>query len=456
MKTFREYLQEAMVKLTPAEWKKPNSATKQPRTDILIDAIKSGQSVTLVNNKEVVLKNTQENILSVQNFVKSGGKKAFDLITKDGKIISSSDIGKSPMFGGGGGAGGGTENTAIVESAQCLWTAALLGEGVKPIEHFTPTVLSKYSNKVDIGKTTLEEIFNIDAKWAFSSYESAKALIKQGFVNNKHVFHRDSKGMKQIYAAKKVAFKNTGMSPMIDDKWNPGDIWAIDPSVNLSEELDTTDIYALNSSLLRLYKDRKVVGISLKLVKKNVKITELNYDESLLDTHKFKGVAVKSSKGTFFSNKGGVIEFDAGKMEVRPNNYLGTNKVEISGKTARGGGAGWTVLEDYVKKDLKATLLPHAKIKTDAIAMSKGDEKKMKEFYKMAKFIEPSVGKEEEFIGNLKQQDAGWIAAKYASTILCFLLVKNKGKRADEFITSIVNYAGSKSKESSVYVKVYE
>ena len=112
MKTFKEYLQEAMVKLTPAQWKKPNSATKQPRTDILIDAIKSGQSVTLVNNKEVVLKNTKENILSVQNFVKNGGNKAFDLITKDGKIISSSDIGKSPMFGGGGGAGGGTENTA--------------------------------------------------------------------------------------------------------------------------------------------------------------------------------------------------------------------------------------------------------------------------------------------------------------------------------------------------------
>ena len=101
-KTF--YLEEAMRPLTPAEWKKPNSQTKVPRIDILRKAIDDGTPITLVNNKDVVIAKTTENMEAIVQFEKDGQK--FNLKTTDGKVISSSDVGKSPMFGGGRGAGG--------------------------------------------------------------------------------------------------------------------------------------------------------------------------------------------------------------------------------------------------------------------------------------------------------------------------------------------------------------
>ena len=47
--------------------------------------------------------------------------------------------------------------------------------------------------------------------------------------------YRGTKGMANIYAGKDIAFKNTGFKPLKDDKWNPGDIWAIDKSFSLKE-----------------------------------------------------------------------------------------------------------------------------------------------------------------------------------------------------------------------------
>lgn len=455
MLSFKTFLEEGMRPLTPAEWKKDNSQTGVARIEILRKAIQDGQSITTTDNREVVIANSSENMEAIANFEKDG--KTFELKTKDGKTITSNRIGKSPMFGGGRGAGGGTEATAVAESAQCVWLAAMLKHGTdKPLEYFTPTVLQQQKAQFDIGKTSLEEVYGLDAAWAYSSYETAKILIKRGFVKRNHIFHRDSEQMKYIYAAKKVAFKNSGLPNMKDDKWNPGDIWAIDPSVNLKKELDTSSVGALNESLIRLYKERKVVGISLKLVKKVAKIKELNYDPAQLDSHKFISSEVKSGRGTFFSNKGGLIMFDEGKMEIRPNSDLGTNKIEIMGKTARGGGAGWGVIVPYAKRYMNATIPEHSTIKREAIAMSKGDKKIANQFYKMAKYCDPTLMSQDEFAIELQNQKPGWISAKLAATHLCYATKMNKGKRADDFITAIVNYAGSKSEDASVYVKVYE
>jgi hypothetical protein len=458
MISFKSYclnrLDEDMRPLTPAEWNKPNAQTGESRTAILKTAIETGQTITLVSNKEVVIANTPKNLAAIVQFEKDNKK--FTLTTKDNRIISSSDIGKSPLFGGGKGAGGGTEATAIAESAQCVWIAAMLKYGVdKPIEFFTPEILAKEKSKFDIGKTTLEQVFNIDPAWAYSSYESAKILIKNKFVNNKQVFHRDSAKHKAVYAAKKKAFANSDLPNLNDDKWNPGDIWAIDPSVDLNKDLDISSIGALNDSLLRLYKERKVVGISLKLIKKNAKFDELNYDASQLDTHKLVSANLKTDRGTFFSNKSGVVVFDAGKMEIRANSDMGTNKIEITGKTARGGGAGWGIIIAYAKRYLKYNMPEHLNIKRDAIAITKGDKRTIKEFFTMAKFCEPSLV-EKDFYLNLASQKPGWVSSKLASTYVCYALLKNKGKKTNDFITAIVNYAGSKSEDASVYVKVYE
>lgn len=452
MLKFSSFLTEGMVGLSPAQLNKPNSKTKENRIDILKHAVINGIKLPLTDNSEVVFANTPENITAIDNY---DGKKAFDLVTTDGKTITTSRIGKSAIFGGGSGAGGGTDNTAQTESGQCLWLAAMLEYGNQPIEFFTPSVLKKAMKRIDVGKTSFDEMVSMDSAWQVSAYLSAQKIIKAGYATKKHKFHRDSKEMNYIYkTAKKQAFKNSGISALTDDKWNPGDIWAIEDGVDLKKELDTSSIGALNASILRLFKERKVVGISLKLVKKDAKAKEYNLEGSP-QNQKFISGAVRTQRGNFFSNKGGTVEFSGGSMEIRPNNYLGANKIEITGKTARGGGAGWGVIMAAAKRYMNVNISKHAVLKGLAKKLEKGDKRTAQYFYKMAKVADPSLTYD-YFLEELPKKDAGWFSAKLAAVMIVYYLNENKGSKADAFVNAIVNYAASSSDDSSAFVKIYQ
>jgi hypothetical protein len=454
MLKFKSFLSEGMTALRPGELSKPNSKTKEPRIDILKHAAINGVTLALAkDNSEVVIANTPENITAIDNF---DGKTPFNLITTDNKEISSSQIGKSAIFGGGAGAGGGTENTAQTESGQCLWLAAMLQYGNQPIEFFTPSILKSAMKRIDVGGTSFDEMVSMDSAWQVSAYLSAQKIIKAGYANKKHKFHRDSDTMNYIYKkAKKEAFKNSDISALTDDKWNPGDIWAIEDGVDLKKELDTSSIGALNTSLLRLFKERKVVGISLKLVKKDAKAKEYNIEGSP-QNHKFVSGAVKTQRGTFFSNKGGTVEFSGGTMEIRPNNYLGANKIEIMGKTARGGGAGWGVIMAAGKRYLNVNIPAHGSIKRIAQKLASGKNKRSElYFYKMAKSADASLTFD-YYMEEIRNKDAGWFSAKLAAVMIVHYLNNNKGRKADSFVNAIVNYAASSSDDSSAFVKIYQ
>jgi|SaaInl6LU_22_DNA_1037377.scaffolds.fasta_scaffold07091_5 hypothetical protein len=454
MLKFRSFLSEGMTALRPGELSKPNSKTKEPRIDILKHAVINGITLALAkDNSEVKFANTPENITAIDNF---DGKTPFNLITTDNKEISSSQIGKSAIFGGGAGAGGGTENTAQTESGQCLWLAAMLQYGNQPIEFFTPSILKSAMKRIDVGGTSFDEMVSMDSAWQVSAYLSAQKIIKAGYANKKHKFHRDSDTMNYIYKkAKKEAFKNSDISALTDDKWNPGDIWAIEDGVDLKKELDTSSIGALNTSLLRLFKERKVVGISLKLVKKDAKAKEYNIEGSP-QNHKFVSGAVKTQRGTFFSNKGGTVEFSGGTMEIRPNNYLGANKIEIMGKTARGGGAGWGVIMAAGKRYLNVNIPAHGSIKRIAQKLASGKNKRSElYFYKMAKSADASLTFD-YYMEEIRNKDAGWFSAKLAAVMIVHYLNNNKGRKADSFVNAIVNYAASSSDDSSAFVKIYQ
>ena len=454
MLKFRSFLSEGMTALRPGELSKPNSKTKEPRISILKHAAITGITLALAkDNSEIVIANTPENITAIDNF---DGKTPFKLTAINGKEISSSQIGKSAIFGGGAGAGGGTENTAQTESGQCLWLAAMLEYGNQPIEFFTPSILKKAMNRIDVGKTSFDEMVSMDSAWQVSAYLSAQKIIKAGYATKKHKLHRDSSAMNYIYKkAKKEAFKNSGISALTDDKWNPGDIWAIEDGVDLKKELDTSSIGALNTSLLRLFKERKVVGISLKLVKKEAKAKEYNVEGSP-QNHKFVSGAVKTQRGSFFSNKGGTVQFSGGTMEIRPNNYLGANKIEIMGKTARGGGAGWGVIMAAGKRYLNVNIPAHGSIKRIAQKLASGKDKRSElYFYKMAKNADPSLTFD-YYMEEIRNKDAGWFSAKLAAVMIVHYLNTNKGRKADSFVNAIVNYAASSSDDSSAFVKIYQ
>ena len=456
MLSFTNYLElSEAVRMSPTEWLKPNSQTGESRTDILRDLINKGEQIELFKGGTVIITDKEAALEAINQFEKDN--KAFELMTNKGKI-SSSHIGKTAVFGGGGGgSGGGTAQTKTVESAQCLWCAAMLHEGTnQPIEHFTEDVLKSYTKFISTDEK-LENILGIDEKWKTSSYLSAKYLIDNNYIVKGMTFHRGDKVMKSVYDAKNVAYKNQGLSPMKDDKWNPGDIWAKAPSYD-TRKLNTDSVIGLQKSILEGFVNKELVGISLKLVKKKAKGKEYNIqvppDVDDYKVHKIGAKSLGSGSGDFWSSKGGEIVYDDGVLNIRDNSSYGTIKAEIKGKTARGGGASWGYIATATQQVFGRKLPATKNIATVARKIEKGDQKEMQKMYDVVKEVEPMSF--EDFAINISQKDGTWIHAKYGVCLILYPLVKVGGAKANRFVTKIVNYAGSKTEDSSAYIKVYE
>jgi hypothetical protein len=439
--------------LGSGELAKPNSKTGEPRTEILKRLIKKNQPVELMTGKKVKFKNTKDNLLLIEKYIKD--RKTFSLEDSTGNFYPLTKIKKGKEFGGGGGgAGGGTEQTAINESAQCLWLAAVLANKSKPIEFFTDDVLKKYVSKIDVDMP-LKKILDIDFTWKKSSYMSAHAIIKGGYVNQRMKFHRGSTFMKEIYKAKDRAFKNSGFSKFTDDKWNPGDIWAIKTNFN-PKNFDDSSVKGLQRDILEKFVKKECVGISLKKIEKKVIIKKINIKlpPDVAD-YTVKNLLLESASGTFWSSKGATIVFSDGRMNAKDNAAFGSIKVEIEGTTARGGGAGWTYITDAAKQVFNKILPRTGVIAADARAMAAGDAKTIDKFFKMYKICYPG-GKKQDFVTQLSEKDAAWIHAKYGVTMIISLIKGGSKAKGNRYVTKLVNYAGSATEDSSAYIKVYE
>ena len=456
---FKDFISEAAF-LTPGELKKkasggPNEGLS--RLEILAMMVKKQEPLTIKKGgKQVIVANTEEVLASIAQFKKDG--KSFKFTSLDGKTYSTSDIKKSTEFGGGAGAGGGTVSTAIGESAQCVWFAAMLEIGsAMPIDSFTDKVLTKAFKSVNVGRTSLEDILALDDSWRNSSYLTAKYAMDNDIIERGMFFHRDDKFMKAIYATKNTAFKNNGFKPLESDKWNPGDVWASQAGFKMNE-LDTTSVEGINNDILDLFLQQRLVGISLKMVKKAVTHVEKNVERPpLTSDYKFTSGRIRTSK-TWYSTKSNFLDFLGGEMAIRANSSFGTHKVEIKGKGARGGGAGWGVMQDAVHRVYKKKLLPkNADLVKEAKMIAAGDKDALENFTSMLQKHDKTISIKDvaKELKKFKRDAAVWVHAKLGGLYVLNALAAG-GKKADQFITQLVNYAGSTTSDSSAYVKLME
>ena len=451
-KTF--LLEKAMFSpMTRTEWFKYGDK----RLIALIDAIKAGNPIPDKNGKNVDVPNTTNNIKAVETFIKSESDKTFSLKLSNGQNLESNQIGKSPLFGGKGAGAGATGNTADGESLQCLYLEAMLKEGAnQEFSHFTPELLKGYMRGIDVD-VSYEKMMKAAAEWHYSAYVTAKHLINQGFVTKQHKFHRGSATMKAIYNMKKIAFKNSGKPVLTDDKWNPGDIWAVRSGIDVKKALDPTSIETLNATIAKAFTSRDIVGISLKQINKldaKAKHQVLNMEEKELDRHEFTRVRVKAEQrnSTFWSGKGADIFFDrTSKADMRAPSAMGAINMEIILKGARGGRAGYSQLEYAASTFLKVKLPTNAQLKTEARTILR--TKKAPDLYNKAKAIDSTIT-QQEFDDGLQTAAIDRIHAKLGVTTIAHALHTAKKKQQDDFMSYMVNYAGSKLSDSSVYVKV--
>lgn len=466
MLRFITYLNEGKmnyVKMVPSQWDKPNAQTNEPRLDILRKIIRDNISIPLNTGKEVTINNTKENQEAVNTLQST--MKPVKLSTSTGEI-SSSQIGKSPIFGGGtGGSGGGTAQTAYAEGLQCVWIHAMLGGRIQAFEKYTQTKLKQAYAKAELDGLSFEEMMKLDPSWHWSSYWTTKILMKKGYIKSGMTMHRGSDVMKKIYALKNIAFKNSGIIKLTDDKWNPGDIWAVARGVNVDTTLSSDSVVELNADLVQSFDDRKIVGISLKKIQTEagMKVVEENRTEEL-DSHTYtrSSLMAKFAKlgESFFRSKMGNVYFDTtSKMDVRASAAFASPNMEITLKTARGGRASWAQVSQSAKKRINYNmptnpeLVRHAKdLKSRGAKSSYANN-----FFNMAKMVHPNITSKALFFEDMTKQTAIQLHSKLAATYVCSMLEKNKNNgKSSAFVTDLVNYAGSKTAESSIYVKVYE
>ena len=449
--------------MTRAEWWKYDDK----RIQKLLDTIKDKQPVSGKDTKDIKIPYNDFNKKSIEDFIKAGKDardiKTFKLQTDRGEILSN-QIGKGPIFGGKGKGGGATGDTRVAESMQCLYCHAMTREGnVRDMEYYTPGLLGKYYKDIFVD-ATLDEILNFDPTWHMSAYKTAKILIDKGFINKKHEFHKGNKSqMKVIYDMKVQAVKNDKLPKLNDDKWNPGDIWAIKQGVNVKTTLNQSGLSILNDSLVKAFKSRDIVGISLKKVGKGTAKAVIKNEPTELVDYKFLQVKLKADRATqtFWSSKKGNIITDKAKVDLRSSTNFGAMNAELLiGSSARGGRTGWENLTFATKKYLNKKLPKNGEIKTTAGMIEKevkaGRSSSLQDkFFKMVQTGDKRVTRE-EFDEGIKRADHGSIHANLAVAHVASALMSASPAKRNEWCKYVLNFAGATGEVSSVYVKVYE
>ena len=453
------------VALVPGQLSGKNSTTGELRVDILKQLIKDNIPLKMVPGKghKKDLFTVVDKVLALDNldqFVRD--EKSFTIGTHDGKPVLSSHIEKSKVFGGGVAKGqAGTASTAIAESAQCLWCAAYTTNPGKPIEYFTDEILSDKANtlRAFTGSTDLKTMLAISDDWKMSSYKSAKILYDNKYINKNHSFHRDDGKMNSIYSKKKDAYRNADLKNLNNDKWNPGDIWALASDFN-ADNIPTQNVRALNIYMLKQFKAKKIVGISLKKLsgKSDGKFKEYNLKvPSPTDNFKLESLNVRSGRGTFWSSKEGSITTKEGKvLDLKPNKNAGSMRADIKGKGARGGSIGYGPIQDILeilkvnpKTPKNSELVKQAKL---IISNDRKSAVARKDLFNRIIPYEKMTKK--SFDEEISKKDLQWVHAKIGALTILDAINNSTPAKKHLIITRMINYAASKTEDSSVYVKV--
>jgi|TARA_B100001093_G_scaffold431638_1_gene427761 hypothetical protein len=447
------------------EWEKTVSGSSVSRRDVFVDAIKAGDPVSDIDGNDVIIANTKDNIDALDFYLQSEpgkrGKDFFILSKKDGGVIQSNKIGKSPLFGGAGTGGGATGKTAQAESLQCIYIAAMLGEGSRnEFSHFTYETLKGYSTNVSVD-VSFDDYMSLDGDWHMSSYLIAKALIKAKYVTSRHTIHRGDALMESIYKEKDRVRKLEGKPRLDNDKWNPGDIWAVKSGTNpkiIFSKAKTLE--ELNVLIKKHFIDRSIVGISLKKVaaNKRVKISEYNIEVKEQDKHTFTGITLDTAGKGVFSSKYGFFIFDrTKKAEVRSPNVFSALNMELKGVRAKGGRTGYGQLIYSAGVHLKKVLPPNTDLVTKAkiLGGAKPPNMMVNDFFNLIKKIHPNTERV-EFESQMKSKNAGFIHALYAAAHVGAALMAATKTQRDNFTSEIVSVMAAKTAESSAYVKAEE
>lgn len=440
------------VALSPTQLKKPYPPRNEfadkykDRGERFLEKIINGDDFELNDESTIKIdvKASQKAVDALKNKdydVLSGRNKIF--VDTEGNTYSLSQFKKTSEFGSGSGMGGGAAQTAIQESTQSVVNSIAYGIKNSQItsDDLTDENIEDAYNISDVS-ATLEEVKQFikeQTSWTNTLVKTANILYKE-FPSSTLLQHRGSSFVDSIYNAYKTA-KSTANLSMQADKWNPADIWMVEPGT-LNTEFPT-EISELNALIADLFSENKLIGVSLKKLGNEAKLSTYNMSEENREGYTFVEF---DSRPT---NNNTVLIYSDGSITFRTFNFATNFAGEIKGKTAAQGKIGQGAINDVLKSFNKTPLLPPKEIQT---LFNNKDKGLIADFYKNYNKIVEGIN-EDDFNELLEERDLNYLVSKYLSTKLASIILDDT-QNQDEIVSDMIRYASSSTKSSSVFVKV--
>jgi hypothetical protein len=426
--------------LNPGELRKDREPN---RAEVFLKKIENDEEFELMDGSMVVIDKEQ----SADSIQKLKSKDFNKLIFTDttGKQLKLNQFKKTEEFGAGSGAGGGSVDTRIMESAHCFGLAIayyIKGEKITKDDLIREN-FEQAQPHVDVDATIdeIEEFLERKPLWYESTSKSVNKIYDL-FPNNNFKFHRGSEQVKTIYTAWQTAKQKEELK-LMDDKWNPADIWLVSPKV--SEFTFSDDLSVLNGSIANLFCDGELIGVSLKMVgkKADAKAEIYNGEGCNIFEYKYEGYKTTSKSSTV------EIQYNGGAITCRNFSVETGWSTEIKGKAAQGGKCGHGGVNDILKMN-NLTLLPLQKDTLNAFKVN-DEEYYNKLFYLFDRFVEDINDK--DFKKLYDEKPLSWKTSNFMGLEFLSRLEDNP-EQADEVLNDVMRYASSSTKVSSQFIKV--
>ena len=427
--------------LNPGELRKDREPN---RAEVFLKKIENNEEFELMDGSMVIIDKEQ----SADSIQKLKDKDFNKLIFTDttGKQLKLNQFKKTEEFGAGSGAGGGSVDTRIMESAHCFGLAIayyVKGEKITK-DDLVRENFEQAQPHVDVDATIdeIEEFLERKPLWYESTSKSVNKIYDL-FPNNNFKFHRGSEQVKTIYTAWQTAKQKEELK-LMDDKWNPADIWLVSPKIQ--NVTFSNDLKVLNGEISNFYEDNDLIGISLKMIGKKAKATSKVFGDPNIPSgneYKYEGYKTTSKSSTV------EIQYNGGSITCRNFSVETGWSTEIKGKAAQGGKCGHTGVNDILKLN-GLTLLPSQK-NTLAAFKTNDEEYYNKLFYLFDKFVENI--NDEDFKKLYDEKPLSWKTSNFMGLEFLERLEDNP-ERADEVLNDVMRYASSSTKISSQFIKI--
>ena len=308
--------------------------------------------------------------------------------------------------------------------------------------------------------------------WTWTYWQQQHELFKK-YKNpdwSPFVYGKDKEDFVTFFTKLIREVKSNGVSVGSYPTWNPSDVWAAYKVDKVKEDIEKAmekgkTLGELNGTLIRLFKEEKLVGISLKKVlygqDANLKLVNIDTATMRLGEVDAYGMPqIKLQIGNIFEGETVTTYIKFGNNDDFAVNINNPKKDRGSNLTfnthikktpaAQGGQAPVAEVEKLLKSNGSKTTFVndwHNYPLDEDTFMSKENQKEYKKMYKLVsetyKGPKPKYEKWQEFISNLYQTNKPFIAtAKLMHLHFFYDAINNYGRDA-EFWTDLL-YAGMK------------